>query len=54
MNEDAVERYCWDCMSDPLSKPFYQKMLEWKNNNSPCWRELTMMLTRAEKGEFKS
>lgn len=53
MNEEKLRKYFLEGMSDPLVKPFYRKMLEWRANNGFAWQELIMMLKRAENGEFK-
>ena len=39
--------------SDPLARPFYEKISEWESRNSVVWKEFELILTKAEEGEFK-
>lgn len=53
MDEDKLERYFYEGMSDPTVKPLFEKFLEWRRHNGIAWKELVIMLKRAENGEFK-
>lgn len=52
MNEDKLEKYFKDGMSDPTAKSFFEKMLEWKRRNGLAYRELKSMLKNAEDKKF--
>lgn len=53
MDEKKFITYVKDSYDDVLARPFFEKIIEWKNKSSPVYKELLRLLEYAEAGDFK-
>lgn len=54
MDENKFKIFVKDGYSNPISRPFYEKLDEWIYRNSYVWQELKLIIQKAEVGDFNN